>query len=196
MKIEDDKLIGKMVEHLSCSKNKEALKSLEFIVLHCTASKNVKTTVNFLRAPEVAASAHIVIARDGSISQLVDFATQAWHAGKSSYKGLSNLNRYSIGIELMNACKLKKKGNAYFSWFGEEINKDEVHTHVDTNGYISYWHKYTEAQINILIAICKLLRLHYPSVKEVIGHSDITSRKVDPGFALYDQMNLLVRDKI
>lgn len=196
MKMESDRLIGNMVQQISCTKNKEAIVDLQFIVVHATASKNVKTTVNFLKDPEVKASAHLVIDRDGNAYQLVDFSTQAWHAGKSSYKGFSNLNRFSIGIELMNACKLEKKGEAYFSWFGEEINKDEVHTHVDTNGYISYWHKYTEAQINILIAICKLLRMHYPSIKELIGHSDITSRKVDPGFALYDQMNLLVRDKI
>ncbi|MGB5989169.1 MAG: N-acetylmuramoyl-L-alanine amidase [Marinifilaceae bacterium] len=196
MKIENDRLIDEIVQQVSCSKNRKAIKDLQFIVLHSTASKNLKSTINFLKDPEVKASAHIVIARDGSISQLVDFSTQAWHAGKSSYKGFEGLNKYSIGIELMNACKLKKKGDVYLSWFGEEIDKEEVHTHVDNNGYISYWHKYTEAQINILLVICQLLRLHYPSIKEIIGHSDITSRKVDPGFSLSDQIDLLVKKYI
>lgn len=45
-------------------------------------------------------SAHLFIERDGTVTQFVNFADRAWHAGKSSYLGVENCNDYSIGIEL------------------------------------------------------------------------------------------------
>ncbi|WP_201586429.1 1,6-anhydro-N-acetylmuramyl-L-alanine amidase AmpD [Psychrobacter jeotgali] len=45
-------------------------------------------------------SAHILIERDGSITQFVNFEERAWHAGRSSYLGRAECNDYSIGIEL------------------------------------------------------------------------------------------------
>ena len=45
-------------------------------------------------------SAHLLIERDGSITQFVNFGARAWHAGKSSYLGRPDCNDYSIGIEL------------------------------------------------------------------------------------------------
>lgn len=45
-------------------------------------------------------SAHLFIERDGSVTQLVNFANRAWHAGKSSYLGREQVNDFSIGIEL------------------------------------------------------------------------------------------------
>lgn len=45
-------------------------------------------------------SAHLFIERDGTITQFVNFADRAWHAGKSSYLGVENCNDFSIGIEL------------------------------------------------------------------------------------------------
>lgn len=48
-------------------------------------------------------SAHLVIKRDGSIVQFVDFNQRAWHAGLSSYQGRSGCNDFSIGIELEGA---------------------------------------------------------------------------------------------
>lgn len=45
-------------------------------------------------------SAHLFIERDGTITQFVNFADRAWHAGKSSYLGRENCNDFSIGIEL------------------------------------------------------------------------------------------------
>ena len=45
-------------------------------------------------------SSHIFIRRSGQIIQFVPFNKRAWHAGKSSYKGRSNFNDFSIGIEL------------------------------------------------------------------------------------------------
>ncbi len=45
-------------------------------------------------------SAHIFIERGGEVTQFVNFADRAWHAGRSSYLGRPECNDYSIGIEL------------------------------------------------------------------------------------------------
>ncbi len=45
-------------------------------------------------------SAHFFIRRDGSLWQFVSADDRAWHAGSSSYRGRSNCNDDSIGIEL------------------------------------------------------------------------------------------------
>lgn len=51
-----------------------------------------------LRAARV--SAHLLVARDGAITQFVDFDRRAWHAGTSSWRGRERCNDYSIGIEV------------------------------------------------------------------------------------------------
>jgi AmpD protein len=45
-------------------------------------------------------SAHVLIARDGTLTQYVPFDRRAWHAGKSDYCGRSACNDFSVGIEL------------------------------------------------------------------------------------------------
>lgn len=45
-------------------------------------------------------SAHLLIKRDGKITQYVPFDKRAWHAGASSYQGRERCNEFSIGIEL------------------------------------------------------------------------------------------------
>jgi N-acetylmuramoyl-L-alanine amidase len=47
-------------------------------------------------------SAHYVIARDGTVYQLVDERARAWHAGDSLWGGMTDLNSASLGIELDN----------------------------------------------------------------------------------------------
>jgi len=49
---------------------------------------------------EMKVSSHLLIERDGSITQFVPFNKKAWHAGVSSYLGRENCNEFSIGIEL------------------------------------------------------------------------------------------------
>jgi AmpD protein len=48
-------------------------------------------------------SAHVLVRRDGSISQYVPFHCRAWHAGVSEWQGRSACNDFSIGIELEGA---------------------------------------------------------------------------------------------
>jgi len=45
-------------------------------------------------------SAHLLIQRDGTITQYVSFDCRAWHAGLSSFAGRDCCNDFSIGIEL------------------------------------------------------------------------------------------------
>ena len=48
-------------------------------------------------------SAHFLITRTGEICQFVSCDDRAWHAGQSNYRGRSNCNDDSIGIELEGA---------------------------------------------------------------------------------------------
>ncbi len=54
----------------------------------------------FAEVFQLKVSAHVLIHRDGRIVQFVPFHQRAWHAGRSSYRGRSHCNDFSIGIEL------------------------------------------------------------------------------------------------
>lgn len=45
-------------------------------------------------------SAHLLVRRDGAVSQFVPFTMRAWHAGASCFRGDGCCNDFSIGIEL------------------------------------------------------------------------------------------------
>jgi len=45
-------------------------------------------------------SAHLLIRRDGSLTQYVPLHLRAWHAGLSNFQGRDKCNDFSIGIEL------------------------------------------------------------------------------------------------
>jgi AmpD protein len=45
-------------------------------------------------------SSHLVVARDGAVTQYVAFTERAWHAGKSVYQGREACNDFSVGVEL------------------------------------------------------------------------------------------------
>jgi AmpD protein len=49
---------------------------------------------------ELVVSSHVLIARDGALTQYVPFNRRAWHAGRSSYCGRTACNDFSVGIEL------------------------------------------------------------------------------------------------
>lgn len=76
---------------------------IDTIVLHHTASPNLPGTVKWFTMPESQVSAHFTIGKDGSIVQMVSCVNRAWHAGASKdYKGRTNVNNFSIGIEIVN----------------------------------------------------------------------------------------------
>lgn len=45
-------------------------------------------------------SAHLLVGRDGALTQYVPLHLRAWHAGASSFQGRERCNDFSIGIEL------------------------------------------------------------------------------------------------
>ena len=45
-------------------------------------------------------SAHLLVRRDGSVTQYVPIHRRAWHAGQSCYQGRHACNDFSVGIEL------------------------------------------------------------------------------------------------
>ena len=61
---------------------------------------NISHHESFKEIKDLKVSSHLYIKRDGEIIQFVPFNKRAWHAGESSYKGVSDCNNYSIGIEL------------------------------------------------------------------------------------------------
>ena len=180
--IVNHRLMGDGVVHLACVKNTRKLEGPDMIVLHYTAGTSAESSSIFLTRPDVSASAHLVIGRKGEVFQLVPFHNEAWHAGKSRYAGRGGLNRYSIGIELDNLGKLRFSGDLFVAECGRVVSPDEVYT--DCSGdHPTYWHRYTERQIRVLQEICSLLEETYP-IRDVVGHSVITPRKIDPGPAL------------
>lgn len=74
----------------------------KFIVLHHTASKSLNSAYNILSGrTDRKVSCHFLVDTNGDIYQLSDLRFITWHAGESSWKGLTDLNRYSIGIEVV-----------------------------------------------------------------------------------------------
>lgn len=188
-------LVGANVDYHWSKKNKEPLVDHDNIVIHYTAGGTALSTVNFLVNDRTPASAHLVIGRDGRIYQLVDFTTQAWHAGSSRFLGKPNQNKYSIGIELENAGLLKQRGTCYFTWFGKKVPEYQVVKLVNPQtGSLSCWHTYTDYQLNALREVIGLLLLHY-KFKHIVGHSEISlSGKIDPGPAFpMDEFKSLIK---
>lgn len=54
----------------------------------------------FIDLKELKVSAHLLINRQGELTQFVSFNDRAWHAGQSNYKGREHCNDFSVGIEL------------------------------------------------------------------------------------------------
>ncbi len=164
------------------SPNRGGALSPRFLVMHFTAGASAASSIAHLTKKGAGASAHLVIGRDGAITQLVPFNRVAWHAGTSRWQGISGLNRHSIGIELDNAGELSDTPAGWTSWFGRIYPDDDVvvaaHRH---DGVETGWHRYPEAQIMAALAASEAIFGHY-GLEDVLGHDDIApERKRDPG---------------
>ena len=60
---------------------------------------------SFHTLKDLKVSSHLLINRDGSLTQFVPFNKCAWHAGQSSFEGREDCNKFSIGIELEGSVK-------------------------------------------------------------------------------------------
>lgn len=123
------------------------------IILHYTGMQSAKAALERLCDPASEVSAHYVIEEDGRTHQLVNDDMRAWHAGRSHWGGLTDINSASIGIEIVN------KGHEF--------------------GYEDF----PSAQIEAVIALTSDLMKKYDiRADRVLGHSDIApDRKTDPG---------------
>ncbi len=126
---------------------------IKFVIIHYTGMQSEIESIKRLKNPKHKVSSHYLINRKGKVMQMVKDKNIAWHAGKSGWKKFKNLNRNSIGIELVN------KGHRF--------------------GYQNF----SKKQIKSLIKLCMNLKRKYSIKKEnFLGHSDIAPlRKIDPG---------------
>lgn len=149
--------------------NKRGTMVPSYLVMHYTADSNPSSTIGWFKDKEAQASAHLLIDREGKITQFGLFTEVLWHAGVSKWKGLNGMNSHAIGIELTNL----GRSAAAKPGFIKARHKNET---VD-----AYWQEYTDAQINVAVDVAKCLELTY-NLKDVIGHDDISPlRKSDPG---------------
>jgi N-acetylmuramoyl-L-alanine amidase len=164
------------------SPNQQGKVQHEYLVMHYTAGRTAEGAVKWLVNPQARASAHLVIGRDGSITQLVRFDRIAWHAGFSRWEGREGLNQYSIGIELDNAGRLTRHGDQWRAWFGVDYAPTEVIEAVHKNETDLWgWHTYPPVQLEVALEVANALMSKY-NLYDVIGHEDIApGRKSDPG---------------
>jgi N-acetylmuramoyl-L-alanine amidase len=135
------------------------------LVLHYTGMRSAEAALERLCSAAAQVSAHYLIDEDGAVWSLVAEDRRAWHAGVSSWRGRSDVNDASIGIELVNP--------------GHEF------------GY----RPFPDAQMAALEMLCRdILARHAIPARHVLGHSDVApARKQDPG-ELFDWPRLARAD--
>ena len=84
------------------SKKKRRNNDIKFVIIHYTGMQSEIASINRLKNPKSKVSCHYLINRKGDVYQMVRDQNIAWHAGKSKWKKFLNLNKNSIGIELVN----------------------------------------------------------------------------------------------
>ncbi|MDX2113373.1 MAG: N-acetylmuramoyl-L-alanine amidase [Alphaproteobacteria bacterium] len=128
---------------------------IDMLVLHYTGMKNADDARDKLcnANHEKKVSCHYLVDEDGTVYAMVDEAMRAWHAGVSYWRGHTNINQRSIGIEIVNP--------------GHEF------------GY----RPFPKPQMEAVAELCKdILSRHSIPQRNVVGHSDVApERKQDPG---------------
>src|SRR5260221_6011021 len=128
---------------------------VQFLVIHFTSTP-FEPALKILTG-DVVSSHYLVNDNPPTIYRLVDESQRAYHAGVSSWKGYTQLNANSIGIEIVN-------------------NGDDALPP-------GSWAPYPDAQIDVVLELVKdIVRRHQIRPERIVGHSDIApQRKVDPG---------------
>jgi len=126
---------------------------ISMVVLHYTGMQTAQEAFDRLTDAQARVSAHYCIDEDGTVTSLVPEAKRAWHAGKSYWRGITDVNSASIGIELVNP--------------GHEF------------GY----RPFPRSQMIAVEGLCRDILRHHPiPARHVLGHSDVApQRKSDPG---------------
>lgn len=126
---------------------------VSMLVLHYTGMQDAASALARLTDPEAKVSAHYLVAEDGQVIRMVDEEKRAWHAGRSYWRGITDVNSASVGIEIVNP--------------GHEF------------GY----RPFAEVQIEAVIELTRtIVHRHRITRGNVVGHSDVApARKQDPG---------------
>jgi N-acetylmuramoyl-L-alanine amidase len=133
--------------------HEERVLATDILLIHYTGMPSTAEAIERLCDPEAKVSSHYVVDEDGNILQLVPEARRAWHAGVSSWEGVTDINSRSVGVEIGNP------GHGY--------------------GYPDF----PEPQLAAVIALCRdLMERHRFRADRVLAHSDVAPlRKWDPG---------------
>jgi len=185
MKIQRHRLTGTGVSFVESPNHGGSFASPlpDTLVIHFTAGASLNSSVRSLCDPASKASAHAVVGREGAIVQLVPFDVIAWHAGASTLGARTGLNKFSIGIEIDNAGRLTPTAAGDFvTWFGKRVQKrDAIQAMHRNETSLSWWHTYTQRQIELVFELAGLLARTYP-IRTIVGHEEIApGRKSDPG---------------
>lgn len=127
--------------------------SPSILLLHYTGMESAEKACAWLCDPQSKVSCHYLVDEAGGIVQMVQEDQRAWHAGESSWHGLTDINSMSIGIEIHNP------GHSF--------------------GYPDF----PGVQMEAVIALCQdIVQRHAIKAECVLAHSDVApGRKIDPG---------------
>ncbi|WP_172197180.1 N-acetylmuramoyl-L-alanine amidase [Niveibacterium sp. COAC-50] len=92
---------GPLADEVRPSPNYGA-RRVSLVVIHHTSNGSALPALRTLTNPLSEVSAHYLITREGRIVQLVEEGERAWHAGRSRWGSINDVNSASIGIELDN----------------------------------------------------------------------------------------------
>jgi N-acetylmuramoyl-L-alanine amidase len=125
----------------------------DMLILHYTGMQTGEAAIARLTDPVARVSAHYTVDEDGTVHAHVEERFRAWHAGVSSWRGHTDINSRSVGIEIVNP--------------GHEF------------GY----RPFPAAQIAAVVELSQgILSRHRIPARNVVGHSDVApARKEDPG---------------
>ncbi len=127
--------------------------AVDMLIFHYTDMLSADAAIAHLCDKGANVSAHYVVSETGEVTQLVDEADRAWHAGESHWRGSNNINARSIGIEIANP------GHS--------------------NGYVPFPPAQMEAVRDLSLGI---IERHAIPPRNIVGHSDVAFlRKRDPG---------------
>jgi N-acetylmuramoyl-L-alanine amidase len=87
---------------LTPNKSSRAGRPIRLIVLHADGSPREASTIDWIQRPEAQVSYHVLIHRDGTSTRFVDDGANAWHAGRSEWRGVVGVNRISLGLAFAN----------------------------------------------------------------------------------------------
>jgi len=164
------------------------------IVLHHTGPGSFNGIVNWLCNKDAKASAHYVLGTGAQLTQLVNTMKKAWHAGKAKWEGRTDVNNFTIGIEICNIGVMEKRDDGHFYY--EQGRKIVKYTGKVTpvqaqivypsgkvlTGYVV---PYPQKQQDKLVALCKALVKKYPEITRdnIVTHYQVATpegRKNDP----------------